>query len=348
MADKPFIIPIFLPHQGCPHHCIFCNQNVITGVESPLSINSIHKEIEQFLQFRTNKRTETQISFYGGNFLGLNESYLIDLLTIAQSYIHSGQIHSIRFSTRPDTITKDRLSLLKQFSVKTIELGVQSMDDCVLNTIKRGHSANDTIQAMELLSGKGYQLGIQLMVGLPGDNQKRLLESSQQVVQLKPNFVRIYPVLVLKQSPLAKWYKEGKYNPLTLEKAVQKTKSLYLLFHSHGIHVIRMGLQIAKSDQNSIIAGPYHPAFGHMVYSDIVFDSIIQSLTPNHKIDQITIHTHPNNLSLVKGINNYNVNRITKKISCQSCIIQSDPKLSLQMIMIQWNKSLPIYLKRQW
>jgi len=243
-TQKPFIIPVFLPHAGCPHRCVFCDQASITGKNQSLpSVESLREQVNAFIAFKSKQRKEVQIAFYGGNFLGLAEKTVKTLLKEAAAFVQAGKVDSIRFSTRPDTIDAVRLSRLKTFPVAAVELGVQSMDDGVLAHSNRGHTARDTEKAVGLLRENSYQIGLQLMLGLPGDDEARAIKSAEKAAALSPDFVRIYPTVVLKNSPLARLFQEGQYVPLSLEEAVSITKKMFIVFESHGITVIRMGLQ---------------------------------------------------------------------------------------------------------
>ncbi|MBW2410237.1 MAG: radical SAM protein, partial [Deltaproteobacteria bacterium] len=274
---RPFIIPIFLPHAGCPHQCVFCNQESITGKkDNVISARQLQSRVEAFLKYNSKQRRPVQIAFFGGNFLGQKTETVKMLLEEATKCVVRGAADSIRFSTRPDTIDRQQLALIQNYPVSAIELGVQSMDPGVLKTSRRGHTNLDTEYAVDLLNECHYDIGVQIMIGLPGDNSDTMMKTGQRVAHLKPHFVRIYPTLVIQGSPLATWYHEGKYRPMSLETAVSRVKDLYLLFHKAGIPVIRMGLQHEEGfdDPETILAGPYHPAFGHLVYAEIFFDRV--------------------------------------------------------------------------
>ena len=327
---KPFIIPIFIPHAGCPHRCIFCNQSLITGVESKISSVQVRHLVESFLKYNSARRGTVQIAFFGGNFLGIEINEIERLLAEATTFVKAGRADGIRFSTRPDTIDRDRLDIIKNFPVATVELGVQSMDDEVLVRIKRGHSSADSIKAVQRLKEFDYQIGVQLMVGLPGDAPGRLLASARRVAELKPDFIRIYPTVVIKDSPLAKLYKEGRYSPLSLEDAVTQVKELYRFFSRRNIPVIRMGLQATEDleGDSTILAGPYHPSFGHLVYSEIFLDmaeSAIKSAPP--KGDRIGLHVHPRSVSKMRGQKNGNIKKLRGKFHLQSIEIVPDDSL---------------------
>jgi histone acetyltransferase (RNA polymerase elongator complex component) len=196
-SKRPFIVPVFLPHAGCPHRCLFCNQHATTGQEDTLpSARTVRKTITDFLAHRRDPTRFTEISFYGGNFLGLPPEQIQLLLATAAAFVHKGRVNGIRFSTRPDTIDAKRLDLIAPYPVTTIELGVQSMQDDVLERSARGHTADDTRRAVALLAGRPYALGLQMMVGLPGDTTASALATARQLAGLSPDFVRIYPAVV--------------------------------------------------------------------------------------------------------------------------------------------------------
>jgi histone acetyltransferase (RNA polymerase elongator complex component) len=325
-SNKPFIIPIFLPHAGCPHRCVFCNQSVITGVNSRISAIQIRHSVESFLKYKSAQRGIVQIAFFGGNFLGIDIEEIKRLLSEAAVFVKTGRANSIRFSTRPDTIDRERLDIIKNFPVSTVELGVQSMDDRVLANTKRGHSSSDTVKAVQRLKKFDYEIGAQLMVGLPGDDPGRLLASARRVAELEPDFIRIYPTVVVAGSPLATLYKAGRYRPLPLKDAVTQVKELYRFF----IQVIRMGLQATDDLEkgSTILAGPYHPSFGHLVYSEIFLDKAISAIeTVNPKGPAVTLHVHPRSVSKMRGLKNVNITRLNKKFPLQSVEIVPDHSL---------------------
>jgi len=339
VSEKPFIIPMFIPHAGCPHRCAFCNQNTITGTNSQIpSANTLRTQIETFLGYKKPDRKNVEIAFYGGNFLGLPPDQIRDLLKEASCFIEQGRACGIRFSTRPDTVTDDTLDILKDFPISAVEIGAQSMDDEVLSLSLRGHSASDTQRAVELLHRRGYIIGIQMMVGLPGDNEAKSMETGRKIAALMPAFVRIYPAIVIRDSLLHRWYETGKYAPLSLECAVSMVKRLYLLFKEKKIAVIRMGLQ-ASADLEpgvSIIAGPHHPAFGHSVLSEIFLDKAASLMvSANVSGKDICIRVHPKNVSGMGGICNRNIIILKEQFRMASLVIIPDDSLCCEGVNIQ-------------
>jgi histone acetyltransferase (RNA polymerase elongator complex component) len=328
---RPFIIPIFLPHAGCPHQCVFCNQTSITGVgRNTVSPENVERQILEFLEYKGNDRRPVQVAFYGGNFLGLEKGYIERLLNVSAKFVKNKRIDAIRFSTRPDTIDHDRIETIKNYPVSTVEIGVQSMDDGVLATARRGHSASDTQRAVTLLKDRRYQIGLQMMVGLPEEDEAGSLSTAYRISELKPDFVRIYPTIVLKNSLLARWYENGTYRPWSLERSIAHVKTLYLLFKQKNIPVIRMGLQASEDldSGDAVLAGPYHPAFGHMVHSEIFLD-MATAIMENKAVSRetVTIKVHPRSISKMRGLKNRNVETLKKKFRLQSLEIVPDPSL---------------------
>ena len=338
-SPRPFIIPIFLPHAGCPHQCVFCNQLAITGgTQTAVNTDQIRSQIHQFLEYKNDRRKPVQISFYGGNFLGLKIDEITRLLDLATEFIGRGQVDSIRFSTRPDTITPEHLDIISKYPVETVELGVQSMDDHVLALAERGHSAADTMRAVEQLKEHQLDIGLQLMVGLPGDSEARSLTTAEKIAALQPDFVRIYPTVVVKKSKLARWYQNGSYAPLSLAQAVSRVKKLYLLFKKHDIQVIRMGLQATEdlADESTVLAGPYHPAFGHLVYSEVFFDAAQEVLDSRKTLsDTITIAVNPRSISKMRGLNNTNIERLKSRYSLKRVAVVPDSSLETEELNVQ-------------
>ncbi len=336
--NKPFIIPVFLPNIGCPHQCVFCNQSAITSMKQKIpSSEKLHKIVNNYLKYKGKDRKLVQIAFFGGNFLGLKAAHIKSLLHEAGKFVNDGSVDSLRFSTRPDTINHETLEMLNPFAVSTIELGVQSMDDHVLAMSKRGHTSTDTKEAVRLLKKRNYEIGLQMMVGLPGDDEAKAQMTGRKIADMSPGFVRIYPTVVLADSLLAKWYQNGKYTPMPLEECITLVKNLYLLFRKNDIRVIRMGLQASENFENDaqILAGPYHPAFGHLVISQIFLDMATSILNSRkYTQDEIIIKVHPRSISKMKGLKNRNIETLKRKYNIQSIKIIPDISLTEDSLII--------------
>jgi histone acetyltransferase (RNA polymerase elongator complex component) len=338
-TPRPFIIPIFIPHAGCPHQCVFCNQVSITGTKQKVATPAeLRFKIHEFLKYKKENRKPLQIAFFGGNFLGLKTEEIKSLLELAAEFVRDGQVDGIRFSTRPDTINERSLEIIKDYPVSTVELGVQSMDDQVLALAGRGHSALDTVRAFEQLKERDFSIGLQMMVGLPGDDETGALTTTQRIADLGPDFVRIYPTLVVANSRLAGWYKSDDYVPLSLEEGVSLVKKIYLKFIKAGIDVIRMGLQASEDleDGTTVLAGPYHPAFGHLVHCEIFLDMAIAAIeSANSLKETLTIFVNPRSISKMRGLNNSNIKRLQSRFKLTSIAVRPDASIPEDSLMIQ-------------
>ena len=251
-----------------------------------------------------------QVAFYGGSFTGLPIKRQKELLGAVKPYIDNGKVDSIRISTRPDYIDENIVAFLQEQSVSIVELGIQSLDQSVLDTNARGHSVQQSVEAIRLLKQKGFTVGVQLMCGLPGDSTYKLMTTAKSVAGLAPDFVRIYPALVVKGSGLESIYRDGKYMPLSLSKAVALCSRMKTIFAAYNIKVVRMGLQPSEEFAEKVVAGPYHPAFGELVISRSLFKKA-------RKILQEKIHLQEKHLSIAaadesafRGQNNVNMKRL--------------------------------------
>ena len=344
-TDKPLIIPVFIPGIACPHQCVFCNQPIITEKEAVIPDHTeIDAIISHYMKFKgTRKRVEC--AFFGGNFLGLPDNAILSLLDIIKAYVNEKIIHGIRFSTRPDTITKNKLSLIEPYPVSTVEIGVQSMNDKVLKISKRGHTAQDIINALELLKTlpvktlpvktPPLKTGIQLMVGLPGDDEESLIKSTKTIAEFSPDFARIYPVLVFKGTVLAHWYKQGRYSPTKLSEAVRLVKEMVKILSSANIEIIRTGLQATDTmeDPSLNLAGPWHPAFGHLVRSEIFYDMLCEKLDqyPAGPAD-IELAINPVSLPVLIGDRKSNMQKLKTRYPDYNFKIFKDETVAVQEI----------------
>lgn len=341
--QSPLIIPIFIPHSGCLHHCVFCNQSIVTGQSSPLpDKRSICSTIEQYLKYKGTRST-VEVAFFGGNFLGLARKDIVRLLEMIAPYIQDKTVDGIRCSTRPDTVNSATLDAVSRFKLSTIELGVQSMSDAVLEKSRRGHTAKDTLQAIHLLKQHKFRIGVQMMAGLPLDSESSLMESTRQIVNLAPDLARIYPLMVLKGSLLAQWYNKGAYIPLSLEKSIRLVKQMVKLFSDAGIPVIRMGLQASDmmDDASKVIAGPWHPAFGHLVHASVFYDSACDLIDRHLGVlkKSITLAVHPESESRLRGDKNSNLEKLHHRYPGTVFSIKQDNSLQPGKIEIQTTKA---------
>jgi histone acetyltransferase (RNA polymerase elongator complex component) len=344
---RPFIVPVFIPHAGCPHRCVYCNQAAVTGrAETLPGPEALRKQVAAFLKFRGHRRGRAQIAFFGGNFLGMAEASIRQLLAEAAGFVRAGDVQGIRFSTRPDTVSRRTLDILSGFPVQTVELGAQSMDPEVLQRSRRGHTPGDTVSAVGLLVDRGYEVGLQIMAGLPGDDENRLMETGRRIAKLAPDFVRIYPTAVLSGSPLEKWYREGLYQPLALDAAVDLVRRLYALFRAHSIPVIRMGLQATDGlvAGGAVLAGPWHPAFGHLVLCAAFLSAAHRALKegggPGH---ELVLKVHPRSISRMRGMHNASCKRLKQDFGFRRVDVAPDPALAEDEIAVEGGRVIKVW-----
>ncbi len=314
---KEYIIPIFVPHLGCPNDCTFCNQKKISGQTKNVKAEDVKNTIEYYLNNFKDDNKYIEVAFFGGSFTGIDVDKQKELLSVAYEYIKNKKIDSIRISTRPDYINKEILKMLKSYGVKTIELGVQSTNDYILNKSKRGHTFEDVKKASKLIRKNGFILGHQMMVGLPESTRQDEINTAKDLIKLKPKIVRIYPVLVIKGTQLEKDYESGEYTPLTVEQAVETAKDLLVLFNKKKINVIRIGLQNTNeitdpnSKESQVVAGPYHPAFRQLVESRLWYDNIANEIKKvNSNVSHIQIDVNPSDINNAVGHKRINIERI--------------------------------------
>jgi len=319
--QKHVNIPIFISHEGCPNDCVFCNQRKITSKPQAMSLDEVEEQIRTYSSTLQGEKAYIELAFFGGSFTGIESSVQENYLKLAYEYKKSGAIQAIRLSTRPDYITKEILDRLKLYEVDTIELGVQSLEGAVLKASNRGHEVTNVYDAVKLIKDYGFQLGIQLMVGLPADTKERAILSSKLACILKPDFVRIYPTLVIRETELLELCNQGKYNPLSLEDAVDWTKEMYRVFLLNQIPVIRIGLQPTDliAEGKEVLYGPFHPAFRQLVETSFFLDEIkreVNELKSRIRLEvnqEITLLCNPKDLSQVVGHNRSNIIELKKE-----------------------------------
>lgn len=292
-------ISIFVPHQGCPCACSFCNQKTITGQNTRPTADDVKKAVETALR---KKEYDYEIAFFGGSFTAIDREYMLELLDAAYPYVKSGQVMGIRVSTRPDCIDENVLDTLKNYGVTSIELGAQSMDDEVLSANRRGHTAQDVADASKLIKDYGFELGLQMMTGLYTDTVEKAVETAKKIIDIAPKTVRIYPTVVLKGTYLAELYLSGKYTPLNADESAQLCAELVPMFEKEGIKIIRLGLHSSKEIKENMLAGGFHDSFGELVKSRIMVNKILAFPPADYQV-----FVNPKSISKLKGNNKSNI-----------------------------------------
>lgn len=275
---KHFTIPIFIPELACPNRCVFCNQHSISGCMKQPEPEEVREIILQHLKTIPEKDSQIEIGFFGGSFTGIESELQERYLTIAKDFFIQRQIHGIRLSTRPDYIDVEVLNRLKRFGVTTIELGAQSLDEEVLRLSGRGHTVADVENASALILSSGFELGLQMMTGLPGDTPEKSMQTARRIVKLGAHCTRIYPTLVIRGTELAERWRKGEYQPQSLDEAVELTARLMDVFYFADVEVIRVGLHPSEGllDGSEMLAGPFHPSFRELVKTYIWKQKLIK------------------------------------------------------------------------
>ena len=348
---KQYIIPIFVPHLGCPNDCIFCNQRSISGQQKMITKEDIEKTIEFYLKNIKEKQAKIEVAFFGGSFTGIDVEKQEEFLQVAYEYIKQGKIHSIRISTRPDYIDRTTLKRLKKYKVETIELGVQSANDYILKRANRGHCFEDVKKASKLIRWYGFKLGHQMMVGLPESTRLDEVNTAKELIKLKPKMVRIYPVLVIKNTRLEKEFLDEKYIPLTVVQAVETCKELVSMFNRKKIEVIRVGLQNTDeiADPNvegsKVVAGPYHPAFRQLVESGLWYDTIVSKIKQlNVKVKKVQVTVNPQDVNNVVGHKRENIEKL-KEMYTLDLIVKQDENIKQGKLELEVIEKYPEFLE---
>ncbi len=310
MSAKQRIFPVFVPHYGCPHQCVFCDQKSISGQFEPITPDSVRSKIEKMRQ-GIKRKEQMQLAFYGGSFTAIPESLQNAFLEAAVPYIEDQTFTSIRVSTRPDAIDRQCLEKLKRYHVETIELGAQSMDEEVLLLSGRGHTAEDVRKAASLIRDFSFELIIQMMTGLPGDTISKTLETAHKISSLHPDGVRIYPTVILRDTPLFEKWKAGVYREHSIEEAIEYCAAIVPVFQKEGIRIIRIGLNPSDDlSSGEAAGGAYHPALGELVINRIRYTEMAELLRRIPQDSDVTICVPASLLSQYTGQHRSNVEKL--------------------------------------
>jgi histone acetyltransferase (RNA polymerase elongator complex component) len=345
---QQYIIPIFVPHKGCPNDCIFCNQKKIAKSIEDIKVQDVEKQIQEYL-LTIPERAHKEIAFYGGSFTGIDINEQNILLDIALKYKNKGKINGIRLSTRPDYIDENILDNLIKHGVTEIELGVQSMDNEVLGLNKRGHEREQVIKSVNLIKKYPLRLGLQMMVGLYGSSMNKDIDTAKEIIKLKPDFVRIYPTLVVNDTYLKVLYENKEYVPLALEECIELCSYLLSNFEMNKIPVIRLGLQATDNITygKDMVAGPFHPSFRELVESKIIFETVNKLLL---NVDlthgEVKLKVNPQNVSKFVGEKKRNLNMWNMMFNVNIKIIQDEKIKCNDFILLTHDKEYYIERKK--
>ncbi len=303
---------------GCPNNCVFCNQNRISGALEPATAETVKKAIENAAAL-TPGESKRQLAFYGGSFTAISEAMQVELFEAAKPYLDSGFIDSIRLSTRPDAIDGKTLERLKRYGVTTVELGAQSMDDRVLYLAGRGHTAKEVEDASKAVKAAGFKLILQMMTGLPGDSEESTVKTAEKLIALKPDGVRIYPTVIVKDTELCDMWRAGEYAEHTVEEAVRWCSRIVPMFEAAGIPIIRMGLNPTEDlSGGDALGGAYHPALGELIYSRIMRNKTEELLQGVNEGSAVTLGVNSADISKAIGQHRCNVEYLREKYGLKS------------------------------
>lgn len=308
-------ISIFIPHQGCPNACSFCNQRTITG-QGEKTVEEIKNQLEEAMQELKNDRAQTEIAFFGGSFTAIEKSYMLSLLQLGSEFVLRYGLHGIRISTRPDCIDTATLTLLKRYNVTAIELGAQSMSDEILYLNRRGHTADDVVKSSKMIKEYGFELGLQMMVGLYGDSEKTVRDTAKRIIGIAPDTIRIYPTVVLKDTHLAEILKSGEYKTFSLESAVTICSELLSKFLEYDIRVIKLGLHSSTDVLEGMVGGIYHPAFRELCESRLYLKSACEAIekyiAQNGNVERLCLSVNEREISKLVGQKRENIKLLEK------------------------------------
>lgn len=293
-------ISIFVPHKGCPNDCSFCNQRAISGQTVPATPRDIENAVKIAIEHNVDPKN-TEIAFFGGSFTAIERDYMLSLLTAAKHFLDTYNFAGIRVSTRPDCIDSEILEMLKMYGVTAVELGAQSMDDSVLIANGRGHSAEDVRKASKLIKEYGFELGLQMMTGLYKSDFQKDLQTAREIIDLKPDTVRIYPTVVLRNTHLGDLQEKGEYTAPTAEESAPFCAKLLEMFENADIKVIKLGLHSSETVESDMIGGAYHPAFRELCEGHIFLEKILSKLQGKDKNLKYTVFVSKKALSKAKG-----------------------------------------------
>lgn len=322
MSARESIIPVFVPHLGCPNDCVFCNQRRISGAQEPAGVENVKNAIESAAALPRNG-AKRQLAFYGGSFTAIPSCQQEALLGAAKEYLDRGEIDAIRLSTRPDAIDGAVLARLKRYGVETIELGAQSLCDEILLLSGRGHTAADVVNASEQIKAAGFRLILQMMTGLPGDSVERTVYTAKKIIALHPDGVRIYPTVIVRDTALYDLWQAGEYKEHTVADAVEYCAAIVPLFEAAGIPIIRLGLNPTDELSGGAAAGgAYHPALGELVKSRLMLYKMRGTLNGIPAGSRVTLGVNKSRVSQAVGQHRENISRLTAEFGLKELKIR--------------------------
>ncbi len=338
MSARAYIVPVFVPHWGCPHACVFCNQRRISGAKAPATAEDVKNAIAQAAAFLP-QGGKRQLAFYGGSFTAIPVPDQQALLSAAKEALNRGEIDAVRLSTRPDAIDDTVLKRLRRYGVETVELGAQSMDDTVLRLTERGHTAEDVERASKCVKAAGFRLILQMMTGLPGATDESDIGTAHRLIALNPDGVRVYPTVIVRDTALFDLWRAGEYREHTVEDAVRVCAKIVPLFEAAGIPIIRLGLNPTEElSGGAAVGGAYHPALGELVKSRILLEKARALLNGIEPGSLVTLGVGRGKASQMAGQHRENIRRLTEEFSLAEVKIREEPETDTEITLISIEK----------
>jgi histone acetyltransferase (RNA polymerase elongator complex component) len=298
------IVPIFLPHLGCSDRCIYCDQGCITDVHSDDLSSLIKKSLE-------NVKGNYEVGLFGGNIFNIEPSVLKMLFKYFDDF--SERISNFRISTKPIPLNEETIRILKENRVTVVELGMPVFNDDILKKLHRGHTIEDLYRAFYLLKDRGFHVAIQVMVGLPDEMKNDVKETAMQIIRLSPYYIRIYPLVVLKNTPLHRMYESGFFVPVQFEEAIERATYIYLSALKHGIKTVKMGLTDNELIKDSVVAGQFHPALGYIVKSQAFYLAIKANIDAASLKGDVTVKLNSADIPHLIGHRRVNIKKFKEQ-----------------------------------
>ena len=339
MSARECVIPVFVPHLGCPHRCVFCDQRRISGSAESASAETVRQAIKAAAAL-PRSGAKRQLAFYGGSFTAIPAAAQEELLGAAAEAIARGELDAIRLSTRPDAIDEETLARLRRYGVETVELGAQSMDDEVLRLSGRGHTAEDVVRAAGAVRTAGFRLILQMMTGLPDDSAEKDIGTAKKLIALQPDGVRIYPTVIVRDTALYEMWRAGRYREHTVEDAVAVCAQLVPLFEKAGVEIIRLGLNPTEQlSAGAAVAGAYHPALGELVRARVMRQKALRLLQGVERGSRVTLGVRTEELSQMIGQKRENVAAICESLSLAGLKVRSCAAEKGEIVILSVEKS---------
>ena len=301
------IVPIFLPHLGCLERCIYCNQGHITGSQG-IDVDGIVKKS------LCSAKDKVEIGLYGGNIFNVEPAELKRLFECFNS--HMEKVSNFRISTKPVPLRNETIEILKVNKVTVIELGIPVFNDAILEKLNRKHTVEDFYKAYCLLKEEGFRVALQVMVGLPDETMNDIRMTAEQIIRLSPHYIRIYPLIVLKDTPLYSMYESGLFVPIPFEEALKRAVYIYLNALKHGIKAAKMGLTDNEIIKERVVAGHYHPAFGYLVKSEAFYLAVKAKIGAASLKGDVTVRLNNRDIPHLSGNRRSNIKRFNEQGVC--------------------------------